>query len=75
MAPEVAFKQEHGLVADFFSLGVIAFELIFGKRPFTSWSKDHYRKDLQNKIVILRASDMPEDFSEECANFVSRCLD
>lgn len=34
MAPEVIRKQRYGLKADIWSLGVIFFQLIFGRSPF-----------------------------------------
>jgi serum/glucocorticoid-regulated kinase 1/serum/glucocorticoid-regulated kinase 2 len=34
MAPEVMFKQNHGIAADFFAVGVIAYECILGHRPY-----------------------------------------
>ena len=39
MAPEVMFKQNHGIAADYFAVGVIAYECITGKRPYDGKSK------------------------------------
>jgi serine/threonine-protein kinase len=34
MAPEVMTRQNHGISVDYFALGVITYELMFGKRPY-----------------------------------------
>ena len=33
MAPEVMMKESHGIGVDYYGLGVIGFEIIFGRRP------------------------------------------
>ena len=35
MAPEVMCRQNHSYAADYFALGVIAYEFMIGKRPYT----------------------------------------
>ena len=34
MAPEVMMKKSHSFAVDYFALGVIAYELMLGKRPY-----------------------------------------
>ena len=34
MAPEVLLRQNHSFCADFYAVGVIAYELLVGKRPY-----------------------------------------
>lgn len=34
MAPEVMCRQNHGVAVDYFAMGVIAYECMFGKRPY-----------------------------------------
>ena len=34
MAPEVLLRQNHSFCADYFAVGVIAYELVMGKRPY-----------------------------------------
>ena len=35
MAPEVMCKQPHGVAVDYFALGIIGYECMFGRRPYT----------------------------------------
>ena len=47
MAPEVMFKQDHGITADYFAVGVIAYECIVGRRPYLGRS----RKEIRDEIL------------------------
>jgi len=49
MAPEVMFKQNHGVAADFFAVGVIAYECIIGKRPYLGRNRREIREAILNK--------------------------
>jgi len=35
MAPEVMCRQNHGVAVDYYALGVICYECMMGKRPYT----------------------------------------
>jgi len=47
MAPEVMCRQNHGVAVDYFALGVIVFECIFGFRPYRGRS----RKEIRDQIL------------------------
>jgi len=47
MAPEVMCRQNHGVAVDYFAVGVIAFECMFGKRPYVGKS----RKEIWDNIL------------------------
>jgi len=34
MSPEVMCRQNHGVAADYFAVGVIAYEFMTGRRPY-----------------------------------------
>lgn len=40
MSPEVICRQNHSFVSDFFALGVIAYELMTGKRPYNGRTRN-----------------------------------
>ena len=47
MAPEVMCKQNHGVTADYFAIGIIAYECMMGK---VCWSyRDHIWGKLEEK--------------------------
>ena len=72
MSPEVIFHQNHGIAADYFALGVILYELMMGRRPYTG--RD--RKEIRDNILTKQAkiSEPPEGWSAEAADFVNRMI-
>jgi serum/glucocorticoid-regulated kinase 1/serum/glucocorticoid-regulated kinase 2 len=51
MAPEVMCKNNHGIAADYFAIGVIAWECMFGRRPYQGKS----RKEIRDAILAKQA--------------------
>ena len=47
MAPEVMCRQNHGVAVDYFALGVVCYEFMFGKRPYGRKT----RKDIIDSII------------------------
>lgn len=46
MAPEVMCRQNHGVAVDYFALGIVAYEFMFGKRPYVGKT----RKEIRDQI-------------------------
>ena len=44
MAPEVLSRQNHSYPVDYFAVGVIAYELIVGKRPYKGRDRKSIRE-------------------------------
>ena len=44
MAPEVICRQNHGIAADYFAVGVIVYELMFGRRPYVGKGRKEIRE-------------------------------
>ena len=51
MAPEVMCRQNHGLAADYFAVGVIAYECMQGRRPYVGRSRREIREQILCKQV------------------------
>ena len=74
MAPEVLKRSGYREEADWWSMAVVAFELLFGKRPFRAQSG----KEVMYKIVHAQfrfPSYSVREISEECIDFITRCLE
>lgn len=46
MAPEVLLRQNHSFCADYFAIGVIAYELVMGKRPYQGRDRKQIRDEM-----------------------------
>jgi serine/threonine protein kinase len=68
MAPEVMMNRKHGLEADYFAVGVIAYELITGKRPYTGSKMEEVRDNILLKKVTVDVG------NEDASHFINQCL-
>ena len=74
ISPELIKGEPQNFCSDFFALGIITYELIFGKRPFRGKNKDEIAENILNKNINLNANNMKEKFSIDAADFVNRLL-
>jgi serine/threonine protein kinase len=74
MAPEVMCRQNHGVAVDYFALGVLLYEFMIGKRPYTGKTRKEIRDKIFEKQIILRKSDLPEGWSMEAADFINKLI-
>lgn len=49
MAPEIMCRTNHGIVSDFFALGIVAYECMIGKRPYSGRNQIEIRDDILSK--------------------------
>lgn len=74
MAPEVLLNKPQSYEVDYFALGVITYELAFGKRPY----KGHNRKEIVEKMLYREVSinpyDAPDNFDCSVCDFITRLL-
>jgi hypothetical protein len=62
------------VAADYFAVGVIAFECMNGKRPYNGKGRKEIREQVLAKQVQIKKSDIPEGWSLEAADFINKCL-
>lgn len=72
MAPEIISKKQYGATADLWSIGVILYECLFGKAPYSSRTIDELLLKIKNheRIVIPSYTRI----SDECNDFLARLL-
>jgi Tol biopolymer transport system component len=71
MSPEQVEGKEVDQRSDIFSLGVLLYEMLSGKRPFSGDS----HAAVMNAIVNADAPDLPANVPEAIAGIVRRCLE
>ena len=74
MAPEVMCRQCHGMAADYYALGVIAYEFMLGKRPYLGRSRKEIKDAILAKQVQIRKGQLPSGYTWEAADFVNKLL-
>ena len=72
MAPEVMCRKNHSYTADYFALGVMAYEFMLGRRPYMGRNRKEIRDQILSKQVQLKKEDIPPRWSYEAADFINR---
>jgi len=69
LAPEIIQKQGHGKAVDWWSLGVLCYELSTGQPPF-------YSSNLHTMYRMIRTEDaiFPDNLSAKCISFIKNLL-
>jgi len=74
MAPEVMCRQNHGVAADYFAVGIIAYEFMCGRRPYLGKSRKEIRDQILARQVQIKRNEIPEDWSVESADFINKLI-
>jgi len=74
MAPEVMCRQNHGVAADYFAVGVMAYEFMLGRRPYLGRNRKEIRDAVLAKQVQVRKQDLPPGWSFAAADFINRLI-
>jgi serine/threonine protein kinase len=72
MAPEVMCAQNHTIAVDYFALGVLTYEFMFGVRPYTGKTRKEIKDKIMAKQVQIKRNEIPEGWSTEAADFINR---
>ncbi|CAK81785.1 unnamed protein product (macronuclear) [Paramecium tetraurelia] len=70
MAPEVMCRLDHSFPVDYYALGVIAYELLLGKRPYNGKN----RQEIRDQILAKQVQIKDERFSLKAQDFINRLL-
>ncbi|KAK6939443.1 Protein kinase domain [Dillenia turbinata] len=72
LAPEILLGSEHGCAADWWSVGIILFELLTGIPPFTAKSPEIIFDNILNKKIPWPC--IPSEMSHEAQDLIDRFL-
>ena len=72
MAPEVMCRQNHGVAADYFAVGVIAYECMLGRRPYHGKSRKEIRDQILAKQAMVKFQDLPRGWSVDAIDFINK---
>ena len=79
LSPEVLLQNNQTFSSDYFSLGIIIFELIFLQRPFEGKTKQELSENILNKNINLTKEQLPVNFrnsqsANDLVDFVNKLL-
>ena len=74
MAPEVMLRKNHGLAADYFAVGVIAYECMLGHRPYVGKNRREIRDQILSRQAQVKNFEIPVNWSSQSAEFINACL-
>ena len=75
MAPEVLCAQNHSFPVDFFAIGVMAYEFMFGVRPYLGKNRKEIKEAVLAKQVHVHKKDMFEfGWSFESGDFINKMI-
>lgn len=72
MAPEILLKHSYNPLADLWSIGVILYECIFGRAPYSSKSLDELLQKIKTKQKITISASA--SISADCRDIMTRLL-
>ena len=73
MAPEALFDLDQDFRVDYYSLGVIGYEIIMGKTPFEGNSRHDIKQQMDEKDIFIDINDN-EKYSDICIDFFNKLL-
>ena len=74
MAPEVLFAQNHSFPVDFFAIGIMGYEFMFGVRPYIGRNRKEIKHLVFKKQAKINLEEVPDGWSYESVDFINRCL-
>ena len=74
MAPEVMRGLNHTGSVDYFAVGVITYELMMGKRPYSGKTRKEIKEQMMIKQIFLDETCIPAGWSPYAADFINRLL-
>jgi hypothetical protein len=74
MAPEVLMAQNHSFPVDFFAIGIMGYEFMFGNRPYKGRGRKEIKSVVLRKQARIKDDELPDDWSKESMDFFNRCL-
>ena len=74
MCPEVMYGKNHSFPADFFSIGVIGYEFMMGKRPYRGRGRKEIKEQMKNYQAEIKKDEMKDGWSIEGVEFINSLL-
>ena len=74
MAPEVLLAQNHSFPVDFFAIGIMGYEFMFGQRPYLGKNRKEIKHQVLRKQAKIELDEIPDGWGAESVDFINNCL-
>ena len=74
MAPEIMFQEKFNFCVNYFSLGVICYEIMMGNLPYLGNGLEETKKLIMANQTQIKKFDIPKDWSSEAADFINKLI-
>lgn len=74
MSPEVLFEKKYNFLVDYYSLGIVLYELMFGYRPYNGRNRDNLKEIILSKQVSITNFTLPYNWTCEGGDFINKCI-
>ena len=71
LAPEVLCNVNHNFSIDYYAVGIITYELMYGHRPYLGKNKHEVKQLILTRQAKIENEDLPYGFSLDIANFIN----
>ena len=74
LAPEVLCNENHTFSIDYYAVGIITYELMYGHRPYLGKSKHEVKHLILTRQAQIDYDELPDGFANEAADFVNKLI-
>ena len=71
LAPEVLCNVNHNFSIDYYAVGIITYELMYGHRPYIGKNKHEVKQLILTRQAKIEYEDLPYGFSNDIADFIN----
>ena len=74
LAPEILCNQNHTYSIDYYAVGIIAYELAYGHRPYIGRSKHEVKQLILTQQAHIDYDELPNGYQDEAADFINQLI-
>jgi serine/threonine protein kinase len=67
-------RRSHSYSVDYFALGVIAYELMLGKRPYIGANRKEIKEQMMARQASIKIDQLPFKWSPHSIDFINRVI-
>ena len=74
LAPEILCNQNHTYSIDYYAIGIIAYELAYGHRPYIGRTKHEVKQLILTQQAHIDYDELPNGYEDEAADFINQLI-